>query len=104
MMAGGGALMIGGVITGVLTLGIQSDLESMCDPSGLCPESLRDDRVSGQTLALVTDVLLFGGLAIAGAGFALFLLDDGGGGDETEPEAAAACGPEGCAASLRVRF
>jgi hypothetical protein len=104
-MAGGGALMLGGVITGILTLGIESDLESQCDAMGRCPESARSDRDSGETLALVTDVLLIGGVVVVGVGVALFLLDDGDAGVETEsPQAAAACGPDGCAASLRVRF
>jgi len=105
----GGALVITGVITGVIALGAQSDLESMC-PNKVCSDpSLQDTLDSGQTMATVTDVLLISGLVIVGAGITtMFLL---GGRSSTErasasstPRAAVGCSAHGCAGSLTMSF
>jgi hypothetical protein len=98
----GGAMIAGGVITGVMTLGVQSDLDERCPVVGevrMCSGEFEDDRDGGETLALVTDLLLFGGIAVGALGAVLALSLGGGDGAES---ATAACGPGGCA--LRVRF
>lgn len=98
--AGGGALIAGGVVTGILTLGAQSDLDDRC-PMRECTGDWEADRDSGQTLALVTDVLLIGGLAVAATGAILALTLGGDGEAEPEP-ASVACGLGGC--TLEARF
>lgn len=102
---GGGALIAGAVVGG-LALGDATALRSDCDSGGLCdPSEDLDERRSGiQTLALVSDVLLFGGGAIAAAGVILGLLYGLGGPSEAEPTVDAMCTGQGCHMSVRGVF
>jgi outer membrane biosynthesis protein TonB len=106
LMGSGGAMVLGSIITGVMASSAQSELEDEC-PDKQCPadSDLEDTKSRGQTLAVVTDVLLFGGIAVAGTGLVLFLLE----GAEEEPAgegvtAGLACAPTGCAGAVRVSF
>jgi tetratricopeptide (TPR) repeat protein len=113
LMSTGGAMVVGSIVTGMMAVGKHNewdDARKDCDASGVCSgmtaeraQELNDMKSSGQTLAIVTDVLLFGGLAVAGTGVALFFLDSG----ESAPppsgaQAKLACGPLSC--SLRGSF
>lgn len=70
--AGGGAVLIGGAITGGLALAAAGDA-----PNADGPEA--DDA---RTLALVTDILLpVGAVAVAAGVVLMFVLDDGGSSD-----------------------
>jgi tetratricopeptide (TPR) repeat protein len=115
LMGTGGAMVVGSIITGVMTLGKKGDLsdaQDQCTKLGNC-QSLSTERVtelkaaqnSGKTLALVTDILLFGGLAVAGTGAVLFFLRPG---SEDRPPpattAALACAPGACMGTLRTQF
>lgn len=105
LMGSGGALIVGGVITGIMASGKKSDLEAACDGDTSCPQSAEEIQSSGKTLALVTDILLFGGIAVAGTGAVLFLLS--GGEESSEPAPASAsvvCGPGMCGGSVQLRF
>jgi hypothetical protein len=58
-------------------------------------------------LAVVTDVLLFGGLAIAATGAVLFLLSPGGREERPEAQRASlsfACKPGACAGRIDLAF
>jgi tetratricopeptide (TPR) repeat protein len=116
LMGTGGALILGSVVTGVMTLSKHNTLSNAsnaCQRAGDC-QSLPPERVaelesvrsSGKTLAVVTDVLLFGGLAVAGTGAVLFLLNRGGSEHATPSAttAALACAPGACVGTLRTRF
>ncbi|MCA9537273.1 MAG: PEGA domain-containing protein [Myxococcales bacterium] len=76
----GGAVVAGGAVTGALAMGADGDL-SDCRDDPTCARTQREvdlaDDVRSQ--ALITDVLIGSGLAIAGAGVAMYLLggDDG---------------------------
>jgi hypothetical protein len=102
----GGALVIGGAITGAIVLGKESDLKEAC-PSDRCsnPDDL-DKRDSAHTLAIVTDALIAGGVVLAGVGAVLLLLDDSS--EQSSAQASAkpgfACGLTGCMASVTGRF
>lgn len=108
LMGAGGAFIVGGVITGIMTSGKEADLEERC-PGMRCDESdqtAKDLQSSGKTLGLVTDILLFTGIAAAGTGAVLFLLS-GGGGESSEPPpatASVACAPGMCGGSVQLRF
>jgi tetratricopeptide (TPR) repeat protein len=116
LMASGGALMAGSLVTGILTLGKRSDLsdaQSQCEKLGTCnalsPARVREldnTRSSGKTLATITDVLLFGGLAVAGTGVVLFILDANR--DEHEhadrTSASVMCVPGACAGRVAMSF
>ncbi len=99
----GVGLIVAGVITGALASSAQSELEEGCPTRVGCDPALEDTLNSGQTLAVVTDVLLFTGIAAVGAGVLMFFLmrDDG----ESEPApVAVGCGPHGCSATVRMGF
>lgn len=108
VMSAGGALILGSVVTGIITSGKEADLESRCGPTKVCSsddQTAKDLQSSGNTMALVTDILLFGGIAVAGAGVALLLLSDSGGSSEAPPATASiACLPGACGGSVQVRF
>jgi len=113
LMGAGGALVVGSVVTGIMTLGKRgalSDAQDQCKKAGNCqsltPEryaQLEDDKSAGKTLAVVTDVLLFGGLAAGGTGLVLFLLNRG---HETPSSTTAnlACAPGACVANVHGQF
>lgn len=98
LMGGGGAMVVGGVIVWTMASGKASDCKtdaSACD--------------SGKTLALVGDLLTFGGAAVAGTGLVLFLLNQSGGSESDSATAGVSsprlmCGPTGCIARVNGRF
>jgi hypothetical protein len=115
LMAGGGVLVASSALTGVLALGKRSDLSSAhdeCTSQGNCGSlpadrlrQLEDTRKSGSMLATMTDVLLFGGIAVAAAGATWFVLTPSRENHtEPAPQASFACLPGSCAARLSVRF
>ncbi|MEM9188870.1 MAG: hypothetical protein AAGF12_06825 [Myxococcota bacterium] len=93
-MSLGGALLVAGAVTGILTIMKDSDVSDACAMGCTNPE---DDVSEGERLALATDILLIGGAVIAGAGLLWFFLS---GGDE-EPDASVSCGVGGCAVHSR---
>lgn len=99
----GAAMGIAGTATGVVTLGRVDDIAAMC-PNDTCPPgvSLSDERSDAKTLGIVTDLLLFGGGAIAVTGVVLLIA--GVGRASEPPPASAACGPDGCSLQLRGSF
>lgn len=109
MMGAGGGMVIGSIITGIATSSAQSDLEDEC-PNKDCSGSdniadLKSTKSTGETMAIVTDILLFGGIAIAGAGVALFFLGGDVGESETAPVATnIGCSTTGCNGSVRIHF
>jgi len=72
VMAGGGASLIVGAVLGGVAIGVDGDLATMCDAEYRCPASAVATADEVQTLAIATDVLLFGGLAVASVGVVLF--------------------------------
>lgn len=72
VLAGGGALLVGGVVTGVLALGAADSAEFNDD----------GDADSARTLALVTDILVPVGVVAVGTGVVLMLVLDGGSDDD----------------------
>jgi tetratricopeptide (TPR) repeat protein len=100
----GAAMLVAGAVTGGLAMAERSDLDALC-PLQLCPAGTNVDARTGslEGLALATDVLLFGGGAIALTGVVLGLVL----GPRTEvldPAAlpvTAGCSSTGCFVSLR---
>ncbi|HEX7478643.1 MAG TPA: hypothetical protein VF331_12605 [Polyangiales bacterium] len=70
----GGAAVIGAVITGLLADSKYSSLSTSCKGT-LCKQSAQSDIDSGKSLALVSTVLTGVGIAAAGTGLVLLLLD-----------------------------
>jgi tetratricopeptide (TPR) repeat protein len=106
----GAAALVAGAITGGVAFAEAEALATDC-PNATCgPEIVDfDDRLANiDTLGIVTDVLLFGGGAIALTGVILAIALGASSAPAAEradePEVTASCGPTGCAASLRARF
>jgi tetratricopeptide (TPR) repeat protein len=115
LMSTGGAMVLGSIATGAMASGKASDVEDLC-PNGSCPSADAEKKASDadssrKTLALVTDVLMFGGIAVAGTGAVLLVLNLMSGGDDKptasvagKPTAGLACMPGACHGSLSVPF
>jgi tetratricopeptide (TPR) repeat protein len=74
LMIGGGAAIVGSLALGATVMATDSDLASACR-NGVCPAPGRaDDVASGQTRALVADVLGGVGLAALAVGAVLWLV------------------------------
>jgi tetratricopeptide (TPR) repeat protein len=115
LMATGGAMMATSVVTGLMAVSKKSewdDAKKQCTLEDTCAvlrparvTELNDVRSSGQMLATVTDILLFGGVAVAGTGVVLLLLDLGDSGESAPSTTAGlACVPGACGATMRASF
>jgi tetratricopeptide (TPR) repeat protein len=118
LMSSGGALIAGSVVTGLLALGKRSELadaEDTCKRAGNCNglaparvHELQQTRSTGRTFAIVTDVLLFGGIAAAVTGATLFLLAPNGEPKDqaSDPRfrAALSCSPGQCGGQVELHF
>ena len=104
LMGMGGAMVVGGAVTGAMASSKHSELEEKCG-KGPCDASLKGLADEGKTLALTADILLFGGIAAAVGGGVWWLLDSSSdGGAERPVRAALSCGPRACNGSVAVTF
>jgi tetratricopeptide (TPR) repeat protein len=106
VMAAGGALMVGSLPTGLMANSKAKKLEDECDGNVCTKPGLKSTADSGKTLAVVTDVLLFGGLATVAVGGVLMLLKrpKSQRAAEDSPRADVSCTRTGCAGSVSMRF
>jgi tetratricopeptide (TPR) repeat protein len=106
VMGAGGALMLGSIGTGVAANSKADELEEGCPSGKDCDPDLKATADSGKTMAIVTDVLLFGGLATVAVGGVLLLLKKPkkDAGADRAPEARFACTRAGCAGGVALRF
>lgn len=81
-MAVGGASLIAGIVTTVIALGQQSDLEALC-PDLSCPPSAEDELSSYNTMKTTSVITLVGAGVLGATGATLFVL---GQPDETQPQ------------------
>jgi hypothetical protein len=70
----GGAAIVGGVITGLMAKGKQSDLESACPDKSHCPTANQSTADSAKSLATITNVLFIGGGVLAAGGGGLVIV------------------------------
>lgn len=105
VMGAGGALMVGSLATGLMANAKASELEDECRDDN-CPPSLKSTADSGKTLALVTDILLFTGVATVVVGGVLLLLKKPKktAGAEDSPRADVSCSRSGCVGNVSMRF
>lgn len=70
----GVAVLIGGVVAGAVGKGKLSDLEKEC-PNKICPPGKKSDADSIESLQTISNVMLIGGVVLAGAGVTMVILD-----------------------------
>jgi tetratricopeptide (TPR) repeat protein len=107
LLAAGGALVVGGVVTGVVTSGKISDIEHAC-PNDTCPASYDLDGSRHDARAWRAVSVALAGAGVITAGIGAILLLTGGSQVEVassiEPAVALACGSSGCVGGVRGRF
>jgi len=99
----GGAVLIGGAITGGMAMSANGDINDHC-PDGKCPPAYHDDVDRRDTLALVTNVLLPLGAAIAATGAVLLIVDATSGSEQPAKAASMQLAPVGAGLGLIGRF
>lgn len=104
--AGGAALMLGSIGTGVVANSKASDLEDKCPTKKNCDPSLKSTADSGKTMAVVTDALLFGGVAVVVVGGVLLLLQrpKKAAAKQDTAKADVSCTRAGCYGAVSLRF
>jgi hypothetical protein len=70
----GGAMLIGGGSTGIATMSLNSELEDECVDGQCLPDS-HEKLKKRDSLALASDILIWGGAAIAVAGATMLIID-----------------------------
>ena len=105
-LAAGGAALIAGTMTGLLTNAAGGELERNC-PERVCNVELEVGKDRGETMMLASNVLLVAGAVAVGAGATWWLLS--GSAEESshatgDLKTGAACSLDGCGASLSVSF
>lgn len=96
LLAAGGAVLLAGTITGGVALAERDSLLARCVGRS-CPPDAEDQAATVSGLALATDVLLFGGAAIAVVGLVLTLILRE---EEVPARASAVCRHHGCVGAL----
>lgn len=101
VLAVGGAMILAGAITGGLALAEHDDVTGMCDAQRMrCPPELEGRANDLAALSFTTDVLLWGGLAVAATGAILtYLLREESGGSLS-----AGCTETGCVGFVTGSF
>lgn len=101
----GGAMVVAGIVTGVVTLTKKNEIDDACGADNICPSDfdLEEKRSKTKTLGLVTDVLLIGGGVAVATGVLLGLLLEGK--PESNIESGnLSCNGGGCTATLFGHF
>lgn len=100
----GAAAVVSGVISGVITRGIQSDITAQC-PDHTCVNVAdhQADIDRGRRFARTTDALLFGGGALVLGGVLWWVLG-GSDSDEESTRVTAVCADTGCQIGARGSF
>jgi len=85
----GAAALAGGLVTGLMAKGKESDATDQCNADKVCPTTAEADFDSASSLAGVSTVLFIGGGVLAAAGVGMIVFG-GGSGKEAPPRAARA--------------
>jgi tetratricopeptide (TPR) repeat protein len=104
--AGGAALMLGSIGTGLVANSKASELEDKCADKNSCDPKYKSLADSGRTMAVVTDVLLFGGAAVVVVGGVLLLLKKPkkAANKQDSAHADVSCTRAGCYGAVSLRF
>lgn len=109
VLATGGALLAGGVVSAILAKGARDALESDCtvvDGRRLCPDTSAGDRDRDLRASVFADILFVASAAAVGVGLWLLLRGDDDEDDEPEPalDVSGAVSRDAAALVLRGRF
>jgi hypothetical protein len=99
----GGAALVAGAITGILTLIQDSSLSSLC-PDQECSEAGLSFAREVEAFAVASDILLLGGATTAVVGLVFTLLLHESNSASSPPHVSASCGATGCRVVLGGSF
>jgi len=107
LMGVGGALALASIPMFVISGSAGSDVEKLC-PDTVCStdEDLKDVQdlsAKENTFQALSYTFLFSGIAVAGTGLVLLLLNPGGSSEEAPP-VALGCSANGCYGSMHLQF
>ncbi len=100
LLAAGGAMGLTSIITGAMSQATFDQLADEC--AGVCPADRQGEVDTGETLALVSTILMFPSIIAIGVGVVLLIVDGGGGGERADLEVVPGPGDGGVA--VRGRF
>ncbi len=105
VVGAGGALVAAGTVTGIVALSKTNAIAAEC-PNNMCPGGfeLNAARSGARKWVTATDVLLISGSAVAAGGFVWWLLSRNKTEQSAPPPAMVGCGPQGCMATVNVKF
>jgi hypothetical protein len=107
LVAGGSALIAGGVVAGIVASNKISDIEHTC-PNDLCPAryDLGGNRHDARVWRTLTLAFVGTGVVTVSVGAVLLLAGQGGAEarDSASPAPVFACGPRACLGGMRGRF
>lgn len=86
ILAAGGALGLGAIITGAVSHSMFESVQAECSADGLCPAERQGDIDTGNALAITSTVLTFVSIAAMAAGVVVLIVDTGGGGEQARLE------------------
>lgn len=101
VIGGGGALIAGGVVSGLLARADEQALEDAC-PDGRCSAADLEKADSGKTKALVADILMGAGIATAAVGVVFLFWQPWKSNERASVRFG--CVPGGCQAGVAGRF
>jgi len=101
-MGAGGALLVGALVTGLMTHSRKSRVDELCRTPSNCTGDFESVVSSGRRLGITTDILWITGGLTAGAGLLWLML--GRGPEDSDTSAGIACDSSGCMASMQGAF
>jgi tetratricopeptide (TPR) repeat protein len=107
VMGGGAALIVGGVVAGSMASSRFEELKDKCPAQTECARDLESTKKSGETLALVSPILLGVGVGVVAGGAVLWFLDwrkNRASDEPTRVAGSAGCDASGCAGNLKLTF
>ena len=99
LVGSGAAVLVASVVTGALSFDAAARLDALCPSVHACTGDWRAAQSEGEGLAIATDVLWPVGLALAGTGLVLWIVEaTSSGSSEEAPQASIGCDHHGCMA------
>lgn len=104
VLSAGGAILLGSLVTGILTEMARNDLDEKCTAEAVCTPDLEPTKERGEILSLTTNILIATGSAVTATGLLLLLFMNDVEEKHSVETASFGCGPTGCFGRLNGTF